>query len=68
LAKGVLSVIAHQGESPRGSIVDRNGVLLAADRYFYEVSTTPNYFDDDEQRQQVADLLQELATSLARKP
>jgi cell division protein FtsI/penicillin-binding protein 2 len=53
--------LPHQGESPRGSIVDRNGVLLAADRYFYEVSTTPNYFDDDEQRQQVADLLQGLA-------
>jgi cell division protein FtsI/penicillin-binding protein 2 len=53
--------IAHQGESPRGSIVDRNGVLLAADRYFYEVSTTPSYFDDDEQRQLAANLLQELA-------
>lgn len=53
--------LAHQGESPRGSIVDRNGELLAADRYFYEVSTTPSYFEDDEQRQVVADLLQELA-------
>jgi cell division protein FtsI/penicillin-binding protein 2 len=53
--------LAHQAESARGSIVDRNGVLLAADRYFYEVSTTPTYFEDDEQRQQVADLLEELA-------
>lgn len=53
--------LPHQAESPRGSIVDRNGVLLAADRYFYEVSTTPIYFESDEERRQVADELEELA-------
>ncbi|HQY92992.1 MAG TPA: hypothetical protein PLS79_15360, partial [Caldilinea sp.] len=53
--------LPHQAESPRGSIVDRNGVLLAADRYFYEVSTTPIYFENDEERRQVADSLEELA-------
>lgn len=53
--------LAHQGESPRGSIVDRNGALLAADRYFYEVSTTPSYFINDEQRREVADQLEQLA-------
>ena len=42
--------LPHQGQSPRGSIVDRLGALLAADRYFYEVSTTPAHFDDEEAR------------------
>ena len=52
---------AHQTASPRGSIVDRNGVLLAADRYFYEVSATATYFKNDEQRREVANLLETLA-------
>ncbi len=53
--------LPHQAESPRGSIVDRNGVLLAADRYFYEVSTTPIYFENDEERRRSPTLLEELA-------
>ncbi len=52
---------AHQGESPRGNIVDRNGALLAADRFSYEVSATPSYFQSDEERIEAARLLEELA-------
>ena len=52
---------AHQGESPRGNIVDRNGALLAADRFSYEVSATPSYFRSEEERMEAARLLEELA-------
>lgn len=52
---------AHQGESPRGNIVDRNGALLAADRFSYEVSATPSYFRSEEERIEAARLLEELA-------
>jgi cell division protein FtsI/penicillin-binding protein 2 len=52
---------AHQGETPRGSIVDRNGALLVADRYFYEVSVNPSHLVTDEQRQELADSLEQLA-------
>ncbi len=53
---------AHQGESPRGNIVDRNGALLAADRFSYEVSATPSYFRSEEERLEAARLLEELAS------
>ena len=53
--------LPHLGQSPRGSVVDRFGALLAADRYSYEVSTTPAHFHDDEMRSQVAQRLEELA-------
>jgi len=51
----------HQGESPRGHIVDRNGALLAADRFSYEVSATPAYFRSEAERIEVARLLEALA-------
>ncbi len=51
----------HQGESPRGSVVDRNGALLVADRYFYEVSINPRHLTTDEDRQQLAAALEQLA-------
>jgi len=53
--------LAHRGLSPRGAFVDRNGEILAADRYFYQVTTTPTHFVDDEERRTVATQLQELA-------
>ena len=53
--------IAHQGQSPRGVIVDRNGALLAGDRYFYQVTTTPKNIQTDAQRLEVARQLEELA-------
>ncbi len=52
---------AHQGESPRGNIVDRNGALLAADRFSYEVSATPSYFQSDAERMEAARQLETLA-------
>jgi len=52
---------SHQGESPRGNIVDRNGALLAADRFSYEVSATPDYFHSAEERIEAARLLEALA-------
>lgn len=51
----------HQAETPRGSIVDRNGALLVADRYFYEVSVNPMHLTNDQQRQELAESLERLA-------
>lgn len=53
--------VGHEGQPTRGSIVDRHGALLAADRYFYEVTTTPSHFGDDEERMAVARELEVLA-------
>ncbi len=58
---------AHQGQSMRGAIVDRHGALLAADRYFYQVTTTPTHFADDEERMAVAKQLETLAGIPAAK-
>jgi len=57
----------HQGQSMRGSIVDRHGALLAADRYFYQVTTTPTHFTDDDERMAVAKQLEALAGIPAAK-
>jgi len=51
----------HTGADARGVIVDRNGTLLAADRFFYEVAITPNLLLSDEERRGVANQLEELA-------
>lgn len=51
----------HTGADARGVIVDRNGTLLAADRFFYEVSITPNLLLNDDERRSVATQLEELA-------
>ena len=51
----------HQGQPMRGTIVDRHGAVLAADRYFYQVTTTPTHFTNDEDRMAVAKKLEELA-------
>lgn len=53
--------LPHQGESPRGSIVDRNGALLVADRYFYEISVNPTHLKSDAERRALADELEKLA-------
>lgn len=52
---------AHAGAPARGVIVDRNGTLLAADRFFYEVAITPNILRSDDERRLVATQLEELA-------
>ena len=51
----------HQAQSPRGSVVDRNGALLVADRYFYELSINPRHLAADQPRQQLAASLEQLA-------
>jgi cell division protein FtsI/penicillin-binding protein 2 len=56
------SGMAHQGQPMRGTIVDRHGAVLAADRYFYQVTTTPAHFSSDEERLAVAKRLEELAS------
>ncbi len=55
-------VLGHVGESPRGVIVDRHGALLAADRYSYQVTATPDNLATDDARMLVANTLQELAS------
>lgn len=53
--------LPHQGESPRGSVVDRNGALLVADRYFYEISVNPTHLKTDADRRALADALEKMA-------
>lgn len=53
--------VGHQGQSPRGVIVDRDGALLAADYYFYQVTTTPKNIQTHEERQELAQQLELLA-------
>lgn len=43
----------------RGSIVDRGGELLAGDRFLYQLIATPNEIKSDQERQEVAQRLQE---------
>jgi cell division protein FtsI/penicillin-binding protein 2 len=57
----------HQGQPMRGTIVDRHGAVLAADRYFYQVTTTPAHFTGDAERMAVAQQLEELAGLPAAK-
>ncbi len=53
--------VGHAGQSPRGVIVDRDGALLAADYYFYQVTTTPKNITTDDERQELAQQLELLA-------
>jgi cell division protein FtsI/penicillin-binding protein 2 len=46
--------------SPRGTIVDRKGVVLAADRYFYSIAVTPYHLTSDEERRLLAQELEAL--------
>jgi cell division protein FtsI/penicillin-binding protein 2 len=50
----------HKGPPARGSIVDRNGLLLAADRFYYAVAVTANNLTTEEQRREVAQQLEQL--------
>lgn len=50
----------HVGGAPRGTIVDRNGILLAADRFYYSVAATSNALRSDDTRFEVATELENL--------
>ena len=50
---------AVDAPAARGVIVDRDGELLAGDRYFYRIAATPNLITA-EQHPVIADLLQQL--------
>lgn len=52
--------VGHQGNTPRGTIVDRNGVLLAADRFYYSVAAASNALHSDDERYNVATELEKL--------
>jgi len=45
----------------RGTIVDRDGEILAADRFYYEIVATPNQITKEADRKLLADTLQLLA-------
>lgn len=45
---------------PRGTIVDRNGELFAADRFYYKLTASPDLIRDDEMRMLVAQQLHAL--------
>jgi cell division protein FtsI/penicillin-binding protein 2 len=53
-------VILQEQEKDRGSIVDRMGLLLAADSYDWELGAHPGAFRNDDERWQAAICLQEL--------
>lgn len=44
-------------QAPRGTIVDRDGELLAADRFYYQIIATPSEIKSAEARQMVSDAL-----------
>lgn len=50
----------HTGAPARGTIVDRNGMLLAADRFYYSVAVTANNLVNEDQRRTVAQQLEQL--------
>ncbi len=49
----------HHGPPARGTIVDRNGLLLAADRYTYSIAANTARIDEEEERA-LAGLLEEI--------
>jgi cell division protein FtsI/penicillin-binding protein 2 len=51
---------AHQGAVARGSIVDRNGMLLAADHFYYQVAATAREIKTEDDRREVAEQLESL--------
>ncbi len=58
--QGADALYAAPAESPaRGSIVDRDGNILSIDRYFYDISATPENLNDEEMRE-VASKIAEL--------
>jgi len=59
--------VGHQGQSPRGVIVDRDGALLAGDYYFYQVTATPKNIKTDAERMELAQQLELLAGIPAAK-
>lgn len=50
----------HEGHAPRGTIMDRDGMLLAADRFFYSVAVNAQALRNEEQRVAVAQQLEDL--------
>lgn len=57
----VQTEIVVSGVAERGTIVDRDGEILAADRFFYEITTTPTLITSEDDRRLLADTLQRLA-------
>lgn len=56
-----ISAPSHrQGSLARGVIVDRDGELLAADRYYYQLTATPLHIKTDQARMEVAKVLENL--------
>ena len=50
--QGADALYAAPAASPaRGSIVDRDGNILSIDRYFYDISATPENLSDEEMRE-----------------
>lgn len=47
-AQGIETAYAAEAEPARGAIVDRHGNILGLDRYYYDVSATPNNLEPEE--------------------
>ncbi|MCC9076540.1 penicillin-binding protein 2 [Litorilinea aerophila] len=54
------SVVAEEGPTARGIMVDRDGVPLVVNRYFYQISATPRQLETEEARIEVARQLHDL--------
>lgn len=50
----------HTGPAARGVIVDRNGLLLASDRFYYQVAVTANLVRTPDDRHEIATTLEQL--------
>jgi len=59
-AESPVDVAAQLLHQPRGTIVDRDGEVLAADRFFYQVVASPKDLNTDEKRLVIAQTLEQL--------
>lgn len=59
-ADSALDATAQLLHQPRGTIVDHDGEILAADRFFYQVVASPKDLNTDEKRLVVAQALEQI--------
>jgi cell division protein FtsI/penicillin-binding protein 2 len=51
--------VVYKDPAPRGAIVDRNGVPLVVNRYFFQITATPKHLTSAADREEVARQLEE---------
>ena len=56
----VSAAAIEKDPAPRGMVVDASGVPLIVNRHYYQLAATPNLIGDDDDRREVARLLENL--------